>query len=101
MNKIDFDILSIKTIKTEPYTPTDVDSVQTQVNSNDFTLYGCPSLAKIKELVQDFEFKFEIKDNSCKSGWIFFFTKSEFRVVFGIPDWKYMNGQDRENWHEC
>ena len=80
MNKIDLD--------GHPYTPTDVGGVQTQVNSNGgsaFTLSGCLSLAKLKELVQDFEFKFEIKDNSCKSGWIFFFTKSEFRVVFRIP----------------
>ena len=68
-------ILSIKTIKKAPYTLTDVGGVQTQVNSNGgsaFTLSGCLRLTKLKELVQDFEFKFEIKDHCCKSGWIFY-----------------------------
>lgn len=47
-------------------------------------------MAKLKELVRNFEFKFKIRDHCCKLGCIF--TKPGFWVVLGIPDLEYGNG---------
>ena len=68
-------ILQLTTIKTAPDTPTEVDSVDTQVNSNGGSAVTISDCISSKNWC-NFEFKCEITGHYCKLWCIF--TKSGF-----------------------